>query len=505
MRAETRLPLILGALLLAWGLLLAHIPTMSLWIDEAFTLRNAGQPTLGAVIAQTAATERRPPLSFLLFHGWFTAFPTDEFAWRWLPAAWALLAVAAGSALAARVAPQSAARAALLLAASPFLQLYGPMLRAYSLTLLLGLLLTLLVLRRQPRAYLALAIVGIWIDYVIWALIAAHAIWLLWPGARRATRGWLVVLALGGAAALPLLADVLAQSGRDLIAADLATSPLGVALKLAYPLYASLLGETLFPWSPWAWLGLGGAGLAFAGLLRRTRPALPGGTLGLLALSAALPLLAIVALLTLVATDLPFVNVPSRAIVAPPLLLLLVAVGLGRQPPRLAALALTALLVADGAALVNLLRGADFINPIYAVPTRAIAAQIAASAQPGAAVVADRDTVLDLYLTALPVVTTDDPAATAALIPPPPELWLLTFGRDRTRQLAPDAPVRAALAAAGWQQRDRWPFVTQNPTYRRLKQRLFGRDAYDAKATLERWVPAPRQSHHPRPPDRSHP
>ncbi|HBY93726.1 MAG TPA: hypothetical protein DEP84_07110, partial [Chloroflexi bacterium] len=71
---------VLVALLLAALLHLARADRMSLWIDEIFTLRNAGQPSVAAIVAAAAATERRPPLSFLVFHLWLGRFPNVEFA-----------------------------------------------------------------------------------------------------------------------------------------------------------------------------------------------------------------------------------------------------------------------------------------------------------------------------------------------------------------------------------------------------------------------------------------
>jgi hypothetical protein len=469
-------------LLLGFALLLLRARGMSLWIDEDFTVRNAGQPTLAAVVGAVEATERRPPLSFILFHIWFALFPGLEWAWRWLPAAWTVLAIAASVPLAERVRRGSGVVAATLLALSPFLLLYGPMLRAYSLTLLLGLLLTLVVLRERPRSYAALAVVGVWTDYVIWPLVAAHALWRLWPGAaREGKRHWWAAFMVVGASALPLLGAVLEQSGRDMIASDMATSPLGVLLKLGYPAYAYLLGETLFPWSPLAWPGMLGGAVALLGLWRPTR------AVSLLVLSALLPLLGIVALLTLVATDLPFVNVPSRAIVAAPLVLAGLAAGLTRLPRRAALPALALLLVASTASVANLFMGEGYINPIYAVPAREIAMRIEEEAAPGAVVIADSDTLLSRYLVEPRPLATDDRAALEAIRAAPAEVWLLTFGRDRTRVLDPDAEVRQVLEAAGWRLVEQHQYVLQDPFYRRLKTRLFGREAYEAKATLERW------------------
>lgn len=476
------------AVLLQFG----RIGGMSLWVDELFTLRNAGQPSPAAVIATTALTERRPPLSFLVFHAWMTFFPNVEFAWRWLPAAFAVLAVAAAVPLAERVQPGSGPLAALLLAVSPFLLLYGPMLRAYSLTLLLGLLMTLLVLRRRPVAYALMAIAGIWTDYVLWPLAAAHALWqLLWQrGTMRAAeqRAWWIAFVAIAMTALPVVATALDQRRQVLAAADLAGTPLGIALTLIYTPYAYFLGETLFPWTPWAWLGLAGAASALVGLRGLTRPAFP-----LVILSAALPVLAIILLLTLIATDLPFVNVPSRAIVAAPVVAILLAAGLRRLPPRLGRLALGAVLVANTVALVNLYTDQRYINPIYAVPTREVAATILTRAMPGALVLAEEDTVLPFYLARRPggppVLA---PGAVEALPGAPPEIWLFSFGRDRTRVLEGEPRARAWLVANGYALVAAADYAPTDPTYAALKSRLLGREGYAAKATLEQWH-RPRQ------------
>jgi hypothetical protein len=480
-----RVPLLvlLGVL---FALLLARMERMSLWIDEDFTLRNAGQPTVATVIGQTAATERRPPLSFLLFHGWGRLVGVQEWAWRWLASAWLVLAVAASARLAERVHSGSGLLAALLSTLSPFLLLYGPMIRAYSLTLLLGVALTLLLVEHRPRGYLLLGALAVWTDYVLWALVATHALYTILARkslAPRILRLWAVGYGAIALSALPLLLSAVEQSGRAAIASDLATTPVGVALKLGYPWYAYLLGETLFPWSPWAWLGLLSAGAAALALWRPTRLLL------LLFASALGPLLAIVALLTLVATDLPFVNVPSRAIVAAPLLLVLVAIGFTRLRGRIRQLALAGFLMALSASLLNLYRGESYINPIYAVPAREIAALVEREASPGSLIVADYDTLLHRYLVTRPVLETDDPATLAQLTESVPEVWLLTFGRDRTRVLEMDSALRERLTTEGWQPVATWTFVEQEATYRQLKRRLFGREPYRAKATLERWVP----------------
>ncbi|MBA3532448.1 MAG: hypothetical protein H0T73_11045, partial [Ardenticatenales bacterium] len=97
LKQKTALLLLLGVL---FGLLMARMGSMSLWIDEDFTLRNAGQPTLAAVMTQSAMTERRPPLSFWLFHLWGRLVGPQEWGWRWLSSAWLLLAVAAAARLA---------------------------------------------------------------------------------------------------------------------------------------------------------------------------------------------------------------------------------------------------------------------------------------------------------------------------------------------------------------------------------------------------------------------
>jgi mannosyltransferase len=111
-----------------------------------------------------------------------------------------------------------------LLALSPFWLLYGRMIRAYSLTMALALLLTWLLLqalRRGGRWWLIYAVAGaalLYTDYSGLAVVAAHGLYLLVTLRRQGWRrigGWFVAAAVMGLAFTPWLAVVATQVARD--------------------------------------------------------------------------------------------------------------------------------------------------------------------------------------------------------------------------------------------------------------------------------------------------
>ena len=48
---------------------------------------------------------------------------------------------------------------------------------------------------------------------------------------------------------------------------------------------------------------------------------------------------------------------------------------------------------------MNYFGGVQYLNPIYALPTRALAAELAVQAQPGDLILAERDTLIGYYST----------------------------------------------------------------------------------------------------------
>jgi len=512
---------ILLLVLVAAGLLFVSVPGRSLWIDELFTVQVVAEPSLPALVEHAIQTERRPPLHYLALHVWSGLVGSGETTQRVFSVTCLLLSLPLVYLLGRRLGNEAVARWSLLLtAASPFLVLYGPMVRAYSLTLLLGCLSTVAFLRWRDRptvaawlGYVVATLVLIYTDYVGLALVLAQGL----LGIKRSmfhvpcsmfqdadclprlsafvrVQFW-AAFGLLALAYLPWLGVIMAQVGRPVLPADFAQSLPGYVLKIAYPFYSFALGETIFPWHPAAVVG----GLAVAVLAVRAlafwreRPA----SAWTLALCLGVPLAFTIFLLSTFATDITFLNVASRTALAAPYFYILLAGGLARPPKpdrflktcQVWAVALLA--VAWVTSLANLYTGRQYHNPIYAVPMRQIVQQVMADSRPGDVVVADPDSVFDYYLaqtsSTLPLLSSVEADTLPRLqAVPPTRLWLVTLGRDRTRAMEPTALL--SWLAENYRLAESRGYVPQDPLYQRFKQLLLHRPDYDYKALVRLYV-----------------
>ncbi|HTW42527.1 MAG TPA: glycosyltransferase family 39 protein [Solirubrobacteraceae bacterium] len=239
--------------LFAAALRLSTLDLQSFWYDEAFTPVHVLHPSLVATLRSVVHSENTPPLWYVIAWADARILGTGEIALRLpsalagiatVPVAWAIGAelegrsslgatppapsarrVGAPSARhlaapsAARVgAPRAAVACALLVAVNPLFVWYSQEARAYGLFVLTGALALLCFLRveRAPtRARMALfALTGalaLLTHYFAVFLLIPMALWLLHePRTRRAALGALGVLAVVGAALLPLIS---AQGG----------------------------------------------------------------------------------------------------------------------------------------------------------------------------------------------------------------------------------------------------------------------------------------------------
>ena len=494
----------LAALLAAWLLGCWQLAGQSMWIDEWFTNLYV-DISWDRFMPSLLATERRPPLHYALLKAWSMAAGHEELALRLYSVAMIVLSVALIFALGRRLLrPQAAAAAALLLAVSPFWLLYGRMIRAYSQTMMLALAATLLLViairgrRAWWAAYILASAALIYTDYSGLPILAAHGVYVigLWLGAKPRTwvalGPWLLSMVAVGLIYVPWLPAVLAATDRTVRITDLGGGPLGFAIKLAMPLYTWSVGETIYPWNP-----LGTAAALTTGLLAlwglwkvwRTKHA----TAWLLAAWLALPLLFTATLLALVATDITFLNAASRTPGAAPAYILAAAAGLVAVRRRwLQIVAVICLLGGMGAASINYFTGVQFLNPIYALPTRELAAELAAQAQPGDLILSESDTLIGYYYGLHPgaaVYQDVDPQTNLAWIKEhaPRRIWLVTFGRDSTEGAFGTPELRAALEGdyAPASERGYGPV---DPLYGAIKQRLTGRPAYSSKLMVEQFT-----------------
>jgi mannosyltransferase len=497
---------------IAAGLLYASVPGRSLWIDELFTVQVVAEASPPAVVEHAIQTERRPPLYYLSLHVWSGLVGSSETVQRVFSVVCLLLSLPLVYLLGRRLGGEMVARWSLVLtAASPFLILYGPMVRAYSLTLLLGCLSTLAFLRWRERStatswlgYVVAALALIYTDYVGLALVLAQGLLGFRAptnadGQRKNSKNnenprssafirvqFLAAYGLLALAYLPWVDVIVAQVGRPVLPADFAQSLSGYVLKMAYPFYSFSLGETIFPWHPAAMVG--GLAVAFLAATALAFWRERSASAYALVLFLGLPLAFTIFLLSTFATDITFLNVASRTALAAPYFYIFLAGGVVRSPTRLRWAAVALLAVAWVVSLANLYTGRQYHNPIYAVPMRQIVPQVVADSRPGDVVVADPDSVFDYYLaqtsSTLPLLSSVDEATLPDLqAAPPARLWLVTLGRDRTRVMEPTALL--FWLADNYRLAESQGYVPEDPLYQRFKQRLLHRADYDFKVVVQ--------------------
>jgi hypothetical protein len=374
--------------------------------------------------------------------------------------------------------------------------LFGVMVRPYSMTAALGVACALAFLSwrdgRRREGLLAYVVLGgllIWTDYAGLGVLLALNLVALLTLARRQWGAWIVAQLSIVALYLPWMGIAARHAtGNSPVAADLAGGPLGLALKLAYPVLSFSSGETIFPWDVRGSLGvLVVCALVFYGLwtLRSRRSVFVFGVIYIV-----VPVLFIVFLFTFLIAQGTFVLIPSRAMAAYPVLMIVLAAGLAALPRRIALAAALLVAIAWATAAANLLAGTHYHNPIYAIRVREMAAQVARDAQPGDLVLSDQDSLFFHYYPAdatAPNVSTEATDAQVRLAGAT-RVWLLVLGRDRTRVGAPAKAILDALQRNGFQEQQQWGSGPEDPIYKQVKEKLLGRPDYEYKALLRLYV-----------------
>lgn len=491
-----RLAIACGILLLASLFLLYQLDAKSLWVDELFSVRMA-HSDFGSILSDVVR-DFHPPLYFLLLRIWVIFAGDSDFAVRFLSVIWGLLSLPLvyrlGTAI---VHTKLGLLTTCLLAASPFFVLFSRMARYYSMAMFLGLASCLLFIeflkrgtRRTLLIYILFSTSALYTFYLTAPSLAAQAAYLLLGRRTHASRAkaWflsqLVLLVLFS----PWLVIMTQQMGRadQMLEADFARGLLTYTLKLGYPLYSFSLGETIFPWHP---LAVAGMGVFLFLLLSGSAYLKQKGQLAAL-LFIIIPLVVTVLTVTHVSTGTPFLNVPSRTIFAAPFFYLVVAGGLlWMRSRRWQTVLFLVITIAWGCSLRNYYASEQFHNPVYVIPAREMATQVATASEPGDVIVSDWDSGFGHYYAKL-----DEPAAhffsrsseeTQRYIKThdSPRVWLITIGRDRTRSLTPVEFIR--WLEEDYELRSTWGYAEQDETYRRIKEMLLQRPAYEYKAVVQ--------------------
>jgi 4-amino-4-deoxy-L-arabinose transferase-like glycosyltransferase len=497
--------LVVFAVLLCALLSVIDIQRPSYWIDEKISVDIATPASPQQVIAKVIDSERRPPAYHLSLWLWMRLVGVNERMARLHSVLWAILFVPAAFQLARQFASLKAATlTAFITALAPVTISYGQTIRYYSMVAALSALSFALFFAviRKPKgrkpwiAYILSTLALLYTDYPAYGVILAqNALAILWWIYRPEHKPhhphwkWLGVQAIMAILILLWFPVVLLQRTRDFGAADLSNSVSGALLRIAYPFYAWLAGETIFPWAVLGVLGaLVGGVLLIIGLLKLTNAHRVTWIIAF-----GLPCILAQILLSTVATDSPFVNAPARSMACAGLLFTLEGAGLATFNRRwLAGVLAGAILISHTGALMNYYRGVNFINTVYNTPAREVAQAIALQAHGGDAVITESDSMVDVYLPA-ELRNTSFYADQAQQIKdyltahPHAAVWQVIMGRDRTRN-----EVSATLGdwlTARYTPSGSSGFAEQSVTYRALKSRLIGRTAYQYRLVLDHYQP----------------
>ncbi len=485
---------------MAFLLLNYQLSRKSLWVDELFTAYIATLP-LGQIPAAVAA-DFHPPLYFLLVRLWSEATGTSEFALRWPSVFAAMVALGLTYRLGVRLGNRRVALLGLLgLSFSPFFVEFSRMARYYSWVLCLGVLATYLLLLawRSGKMYLwagygLASILLLYTFYLGALLLLAHGLALMLYADPLCRRRWLIVMALVALGFLPWATVAVAQVTRSggMVAADLAGRFSGLLLASLYPFYAFSVGETIFPWFPTALpAAFMGLALVMHGCLFLSRP-----ERGFLLFLVMVPILLTAIIVTYVSTGTPFLNAPVRAFFVLPYLILLGGAGWSALRSRFWQVVLGATIGLTWAvSLVNGYTGRQYLNPNYVIPAREVAQEIAAEARAGDAVIGEWDSGFSYYFQQQGSEATYlEAAQTAEVIRflsehVPSRVWLVTIGRDRTREATPVEVMN--WLSANYRLVEERGYVEQDPLYMRIKEWLLHRPAYRYKLTVHRFERRP--------------
>ncbi len=502
MGGPRRAKILLGVLVISAILLFFDLGAKSMWIDEYNNVDIAARSSLNAVTQGVLeGFQRQPPGYFWLLHLWIQLVGTGDAAVRALSVLMGLGAVLLTFVLGRQLdEPDVGLVAAYLLAISPTLVLYARMARYYLPTLLFALLSCCLFLALTGPArrnrfwlwvlYILANVLLMLSSYVAGAVLLCQLVTI--PFRSKAERTQIKLWLAGLIVSIALVAGWFVYAfpsiaSYPLAPADLASGLPGYVVKLVYPLYSFAVGETLFPWRVPAILG--GLAVLVLFLVGMGRLRHRGGALPLVVTGLFASLFLVVLSTVLFVVDVPFVNIPSRAIFALPFLSIAIAVGIAAVPARwLRWVCIVLLTICAVAGLSNYYRGLEFHNPIYAVPVREVVAQIRAECRAGDVIISEFDTGFGYYYRQAdqPVpLWTSDTALPSLQNERPSRVWLVTFGRDATRSTTDEA-----LQEWLWQEYQlAWEegYVEQDPLYQRVKEKLLHRPAYRYKLVVQRY------------------
>lgn len=485
---------IFGVLLLSWGLLLWQLTDRSLWVDEFLTLQMV-QGGLGEVL-QATLSDIHPPLYFLALRLWTNVAGSSDFTLRWFSVAIGFLGLALLSVLVRRWISRLAVMPSMfLLALSPAFIEFSRMARYYSLLLTLGLLSTLFLLNALEhgswRHWVAYTLTGIVLLYTFYPsgilLIAHGAIVISSPHRRAAIRAWCFAILVTGITFAPWVGyiawkQIVGVSNAS--GAALARTGLGMTLGIAMSFYTFSVGETIFPWNPATWIGLGIIAMFILSSLRKAWS--QSWQWALVFLSGVIFLSLVT---NFVSVSTPFLNVPARGFFLLPYFLIVIATGLVYLSRRFRVIGMGGLLMVWCVGLFNYYNGQEFLNPIYLTPAKQAAQFVQSSSVASDLIIMDYDSIVGHYLSmnqTLSYLYTNqvNKIASALESTVPPRVWLISINRDQTQSISTLESVRQILSKDYRLEQTSF-FLPIDPVYLKVKNFLLKQESYSYRLVIE--------------------
>lgn len=425
-----------------------RLADQSMWTDEMHTAYLTHLRTPAEALDQIRHIERRPPLQFMSIWFWAQVAGCSDFSLRYFSVMCTLVTTTLAFKLGKRVVSENVGLwASLLTATAPTLLLYGRMTRGYAMTMSLGLASALTFWNawhhKRPAdwvAYLLCTTFLLTSDYPALAIAAAHGLFVLvrW---KEAFHHWrrLLLPAFGMCVILAVFWVILDWQASPGHFAGY-SEPLGFIpdfqlshyIRLLptifaggiYVLYSFAFGETIFPWNPAVWAG--GAAVAVWGwrALRQLRGRTdPNVTFILTIFLTPLALFCCI-VCGLIVGQSQIVITAARGLFIAPFFYLALALG-GNAISSNSVRVCTVVALLSARVLSTLSLFADpgaVLNPVYAVPVRELAVQVARNVRPGDAVIFEERLPFDIYFRQLD--------ATTPLFTPGPQHMGHTLGAE---------------------------------------------------------------------------
>ena len=312
---------------LGFALLLWNLDARGLWLDEIIYVELERQDPGGIFNGlMQELTDHHPPAYHFIAHFWLKHAGESDFAVRTLSVYFGVVCLPLLYQIGRTVCyPRLGTLAALLLAMAPLALMFTRIARYYALTTMLGLLTTLLFLRlgrdwRIRAAYIIASALLAYTDYLGLSLLIGHGYLALFANKRRKGffRRWITGEIIAALLFVPWFFVFVRQatSAATWSAADLAFSPVGYLLKIAYPLYAFSVGTTLFPWESVALAsGIVLGGLTILGALALARQRGPWGSHAHVVVAfLAIPFAIVFLIVSFVTPLVPFIAIPDHMI-----------------------------------------------------------------------------------------------------------------------------------------------------------------------------------------------